>query len=298
LPVPRPYDIIAGLCHEVRVNRRVFLKRVVVGAGAVAGVSAAGWAYGRFEATWLHVIQDTIAVPRLPASFTGLRVALITDPHHGRYNALEYIASAVDTANALAPDLVALGGDFAHGNHGRRFLEPCLRELGRLKAPLGVFGVPGNHDYYAGIDAAHRAVSAAGVTDLTNTGVWLERGGDRLRVGGVDDLICGKPLPHLAVGDTAPDECCVLLSHNPEVAETLTDERVGLVLAGHMHGGQVVIPGIGYHCLPAMYGDKYVAGLVHGPVVTAYVSRGVGVIGLPIRFRCRPEVNLITLTAG
>ena len=76
---------------------------------------------------------------------------------------------------------------------------------------------------------------------------------------------------------------------------TKADPRVGLILAGHMHGGQVVIPGIGYHCLPAQYGDKYVAGLVQGPVVPAYVSRGVGVIGLPIRFRCRPEINLVTL---
>ena len=133
---------------------------------------------------------------------------------------------------------------------------------------------------------------------MTNCGVWLERGGDRLRLAGVDDLICGTPRPDLAVGDAAPDDCCLLLSHNPEVAETLTDPRVGLVLAGHMHGGQVVIPGIGYRCLPAQYGDKYVAGLVQGPVTPAFVSRGVGVIGLPIRFRCRPEVNLLTLTAA
>jgi predicted MPP superfamily phosphohydrolase len=65
-----------------------------------------------------------------------------------------------------------------------------------------------------------------------------------------------------------------------------------------MHGGQVVIPGIGYRCLPARYGDKYVAGLVQGPTSAAFVSRGVGVIGLPIRFLCRPEVNIVTLAAA
>jgi predicted MPP superfamily phosphohydrolase len=226
-----------------------------------------------------------------------MRVALVTDPHHGRFNSLEYIAAAVDRVKALAPDLVLLGGDFAHGGHGRKYLAPGMHELGRLSAPLGVYGVPGNHDHYTGVDLARRELRAAGITDLTNRGSWIERGGDRLRLGGVDDLICGTPRADLAVGDAALDDCCLLLSHNPEVAETLTDPRVGLVLAGHMHGGQVVIPGIGYRCLPAQYGDKYVAGLVQGPVTAAFISRGMGVIGLPIRFRCRPEVNLLTMTA-
>jgi predicted MPP superfamily phosphohydrolase len=277
------------------VNRRAFLTRVAVGTGGLAGLGAAGYAYGRFEATWLQLVEATVAVPRLPPSFEGLRVALLTDPHHGRFNSLEYIAAVVDLVAGLAPDLVALGGDFAHGPHGRKYLVPCLFQLARLSPPLGLFGVPGNHDYYANIAEARRAMWAAGVTDLTNRGVWLERGGHRLRLGGVDDLICGNPRPDLAVGDAEPDDSCIVLSHNPEVAETVTDPRIGLILAGHMHGGQVVIPGIGYHCLPAQYGDKYIAGLVHGPVTTTYVSRGVGVIGLPIRFRCRPEVNLLRL---
>jgi predicted MPP superfamily phosphohydrolase len=280
------------------MNRRAFMKRATISAAGIVGLGTAGYAYGRFESTWLHVVDATIAVPRLPSAFAGLRVALFTDPHHGRFNRLEYIAAAVDAVNALSPDLILLGGDFAHGGHGRKYVAPGMREMSRLTAPLGVFGVPGNHDYYTGIDLTRRALPAAGITDLTNSGAWLERGSDRLRVAGVDDLICGTPRPELAVGPAGPDDCCLLLSHNPEVAETLTDPRVGLVLAGHMHGGQVVIPGIGYHCLPAQYGDKYVAGLVQGPVTTAFVSRGVGVIGLPIRVLCRPEVNLLTLTAA
>jgi predicted MPP superfamily phosphohydrolase len=281
---------------EPCLNRRAFLKSLAIGAGSAASVGGASYAYGRFESTWLHVVEATIAVPRLPASFANLRIVLMTDPHHGRFNSLEYIASTVDLVNSMVPDLVLLGGDFAHGSHGRRYLAPCMGELGRLTAPLGVYGVPGNHDYYAGIDMARRTLRAAGITDLTNTGKWLEREGHRMRLGGVDDLICGRPRPELAVGDAEPHDCCLLLSHNPEIAETLADPRVGLVLAGHMHGGQVVIPGLGYRCLPAQYGDKYVSGLVRGPSTAAYVSRGVGVIGLPIRFRCRPEVNLLTLT--
>jgi uncharacterized protein len=277
------------------VNRRTFLKRVALTTGGAVGGGAAAWGYGRFEATWLRVVKRTVAVDRLPPPFAGLRVALVTDPHHGPFNSLEYIAAAVDAANALAPDLIAVGGDYAHGGHGRKCLAPCLRELGRLTAPLGVYGVPGNHDHWDDIAEARRCLRASGITDLTNAGTWLERGGHRLRLAGVDDLICGEPRPDIAAGDAGPDDCCVLLSHNPEIAETLTDRRVRLVLSGHMHGGQVVIPGVGYHFLPARYGAKYVAGLVRGPVAPAYVSRGVGTIGLPVRFRCRPEVNLLTL---
>ena len=263
------------------MNRRAFLKRATISAAGVVGLGSAGYAYGRFEATWLHVVDATIAIPRLPPAFVGVRVALVTDPHHGQFNRPEYIAAAVDVVNARAPDLILLGGDFAHGGHGRKYLAAGMRELARLTALFGVFGVPGNHDYYTGIDVVRRTLRPAGITELTNRGAWLERGGDRLRLGGVDDLICGYPRPDLAIGDASPDDCCLLLSHNPEVTETLTDTRVGLVLAGHMHGGQVVIPGIGYHYLPAQYGDKYVAGLVSGPVATAFVSRGVGVIGIP-----------------
>jgi predicted MPP superfamily phosphohydrolase len=277
------------------MHRRIFLKRFSVGAAGTLALGAAGFGYGRYESTWVHVVEATVAVPRLPSSFDGLRVALLTDPHHGRFNSLEYIAAAVDVAAGLVPDLVLLGGDFAHGAHGRKYLAPCFEQLARLTAPLGSFAVPGNHDYYAGIDHARRALARTQVSDLTNRGVWLERGGHRVRLAGVDDLICGRPRPDLAAGDAGPDDVCLLLSHNPEVAETISDCRVGLVFSGHMHGGQVVIPGLGYHFLPARYGDKYVAGLVQGPVAPAFVSRGLGVIGLPVRFCCRPEINLLTL---
>jgi predicted MPP superfamily phosphohydrolase len=280
------------------VNRRTFLKRTAIGLGVAAGLGAGGWAYGRFEAHWLHVVEATVAVPRLPPAFAGLRVGLLTDPHLGPFNPLEYVAAAVDALNARRPDLIAVGGDYAHGAHGPACVRPCLRELARLTAPLGVFGVPGNHDHWDGIAATHRALRDFGLTDVTNRGAWVERGADRLRVGGVDDWMCGRPRLAPALGDAGPDDCCLLLSHNPEFTEQIDDARVALVLSGHMHGGQVLIPGLGYRQLPARYGAKYLAGLVRGPHAAVYVSRGVGSIGVPVRFNCRPEVNLLTLAAA
>jgi predicted MPP superfamily phosphohydrolase len=101
-----------------------------------------------------------------------------------------------------------------------------------------------------------------------------------------------------AIGDTAPDETCLLLSHNPDYVERIRDERIGLVLSGHTHGGQIYFPGFGAPRVPSRYGSKYLAGLVQGPVVQVFVTRGVGVVNMPIRFSARPEINLLTLATG
>jgi predicted MPP superfamily phosphohydrolase len=274
------------------MDRRKFLRRAL---GCTLGVPLAGVAYGRAEAGWVQVTRHTVAVPRLPAPFNGLKVALLTDPHHGPFNSLALIREAVHQVNALSPDLVALPGDFIQGPRSS-CIRPCFKVLAELRAPQGVFAVPGNHDHRcADVREVHRAVADHGLIDATNTDRWIEAGGCRLRVGGIDDIWWGKPDLKAALGDAGPNDTALLLAHNPDYAEKLTDRRVGLVLSGHMHGGQIVIPGLGYHCLPSRYGAKYLEGLVQAPHTQVFVSRGVGTVGLPFRFRCPPEVNLLTL---
>jgi predicted MPP superfamily phosphohydrolase len=277
------------------VTRRKFLRWL---AGGAAAACLGGAGYGRFEAGWLHVTHHAVAVPRLPPPFAGKRLALLTDPHHGPFNGLDLIRSAVDVIDALAPDLVALAGDFIQEGHGGSYVGPCLEALGRLRAPLGVFAVPGNHDHYQGVEAVRRAIRDNGIADVTNAGRWVETGGCRLRVGGVDDLWHGEQDLDAALGDATAADACLLLCHNPDYAETLTDRRVGLVLSGHLHGGQIVLPGLGYPYLPSQYGAKYVQGLVRAPATRVFVSRGLGTVGLPLRFRCRPEINVLTLVAA
>ncbi len=277
------------------MNRRSFLRW---GLGSAVGGMATGAVYGLAEASWIRVVAHTIAVPRLPPAFAGRKVALLTDPHHGPFNSKEFIGSAVATINELAPDFVALSGDFIqHGN--THFAEPCFRVLGELRAPWGVYAVPGNHDHVRHSAAVVRgAMREHGIIDLTNTGRWIECAGQRLRIAGVDDFLCGTQDLRAALGDARPDDVCVLLAHNPDYAEELTDRRVGLMLSGHMHGGQIVIPGLGYHRIPSKYGLKYLEGLVQAPATQVFVSRGLGTVGLPFRFRCPPEVNLLTLARG
>lgn len=274
------------------MNRRKFLKW----AAAIATTPAAGYAYARGEAHWLEINRHTLVVPRLPSAFAGLTVALLTDPHHGPFNSLAYVREVVDRTNALRPDLVALGGDYVHGARGDKYVHACVEALGRLRAPLGVYAVPGNHDYWHRIWVMHQALRDFGLTDLTNAGRWLERAGSRLRLAGIDDIWYGRPDLDAALGDATASDACVLVCHNPDFLETLTDRRVGLVLSGHMHGGQIVVPGLGYHRLPSRYGAKYVAGLVRTDCSQVFVSRGLGTVGLPLRFNCRPEIVLLTLT--
>ncbi len=277
------------------MNRRQFLKGIA--ASAVA-TPVAGLAYGCAEATWIDITRHTIRVPHLPPAFAGKTLALLTDPHHGPFNRLSFIESIVAQTNALKPDLIALGGDFIQGPR-REYIVPGLEVLGKLRAPLGVYAVPGNHDHLHGnIHAVRRAIADSGITDVTNTGHWIELDDHRLRLGGVDDLWHGKQNLRAALGNTTDKDACVLLSHNPDYAETLRDPRVGLMLSGHMHGGQIVVPGLGYHCIPSRYGLKYLQGLVRAPRTQVFVSRGLGTVGLPLRIRCRPEINLLTLATA
>jgi predicted MPP superfamily phosphohydrolase len=278
------------------VNRRAFFRTSL--AFAAAG-PAATVGYGLWEAQALRVTRQSIAVPRLPAAFSGITVALLADPHHGPFNGLSFIQSAVDRVNALKPDLIALAGDYVQQSaSGVRYIEPCLEALGRLRAPLGVFAVPGNHDHWGGAVATRRAMRKYGLEDVTNSGVWIERDYVRLRIGGVDDLWNGKQNLSAALGDCGPDETALLLSHNPDYAETIADPRVGLVLSGHMHGGQMRVPGLDVCRIPSRYGLKYLRGLVRAPHTQVFVSTGLGCVTLPLRIGARPEVNLLTLVPG
>ena len=275
------------------MDRRSFLKAAAFG-GPAAAVGAS--AYGLYEAGAVVVERPEVTVPRLPAAFDGLRVAFLADIHHSPFVTLDFVAGIVRTTLALQPDVVVLGGDYS--GKEAKYIGPCFEVLAALKAPLGVFGVLGNHDYWHGIAESHAGFRSSRVMELTNAGVWLERGSHRLRLAGVDDLWCGQISAVSALGDARPDDACVLVSHNPDFAEKLRDDRVGLVLSGHTHGGQLYVPGYGAPIVPSRYGQKYLKGLVQAPATQMYVSRGLGTSATPMRFRSPPELTLMTLRSA
>jgi len=255
---------------------------------------ALGVGYTLMEAKWLRVNAVTLAVPNLPGPFKGKKIAFLADLHHGPYVPLPYIRHAVDTANGLNADLIALGGDYPH--RGLRYVEPCIKELGRLRAPLGVYAVLGNHDHYDGVQPFVSAnLVGQGIPELTNRGTWIEADGARIWLCGVGDYWRDTQDLPAALGHTTTSDAVILLSHNPDYIEEMHDPRVGLMLSGHTHGGQINLPIVGAPIVPSIYGQKYVHGLVQGPVAPVFVTRGVGTIVPPVRLLCPPEIVLITL---
>jgi uncharacterized protein len=273
------------------MDRRKWIKRAAIGSLLAAGAGV----YPFLEAKWCRLRRATVTLPNLPRPFEGTTVAFLSDVHHGPFVPRSYVRSIVAMTNALKPDLVLLGGDYCH--HGPQYIAPVHEDLGKLEARLGRFAVLGNHDHWDGYKESVEGLEAAGIPLLRNSGVWVEKGSDRLRIGGVGDLWCDKPDVAKALGDATERDASIVLSHNPDVAETLRDPRVGLMLSGHTHGGQVVVPFYGAPCVPSAYGQKYLHGLVQGPSCDVFISRGVGTISPPVRLFCRPEVVLLTLTS-
>ena len=271
------------------MTRRQFVKRAAVASVVAGGV------YPFLEAKWCRLTRQTVAIPNLPPAFEGTTVAYLSDVHHGPFVPRLYVRSVVDMTNSMRPDVILLGGDYSH--HGTQFVAPVHEDLSRLRARMGRFAVLGNHDHWDGLGESIAGLEAARIPLLRNAGIWLEKGGSRLRVAGVGDLWTDRPDVSRGVGSEATTrDAVILMSHNPDVAEYCDDPRVGLILSGHTHGGQVVVPGYGAPIVPSAFGQKYVKGLVQAPHCQVYVSRGVGTVTPPVRLFCRPEVVWITLT--
>jgi len=266
--------------------------------GATLGAAALGAYAFLVEPRWLQLTRTTIHVRSLPPELEGIKIALLTDLHAGEGTPLRLIRRACEMAVRQKPDVIALTGDLA-ADDADGFGE-VLGAVSCLRAPLGVFAVPGNHDHIVGIDTWHRQINDNPVIeDLTNRAVVREIGNARLCIAGVDDLSRGTPrmdaLPPPDERDTT-----ILLAHDPDQAERArrTYDRVDLVVSGHTHGGQVRLPWVGALRNPAERDDLYEEGLRRRPWTQVYTSRGVGTVHLAVRFLCRPEVAILTLTGA
>ena len=236
----------------------------------------------------LTVSEGEITVRGLPEPFRGLRVLLVTDLHTGPFLAPAALAWVFQRLMRLAPDLILVGGDVATTRI--EDLERFETAFRVLQAPLGVFGVLGNHDHYTGDPlGVVRFLEGAGVQMLMNRAVKLERGGAVLHLAGIDDLNSGAP--DLEAALTGPPH--LLLSHNPDVFFVAALRGVPLVLSGHTHGGQVRIPGL--PVLVRMSRFRLDEGHYATGDAQLVVSRGLGVSGIPLRAFCPPEAVLLTL---
>jgi len=289
------------------LSRRNFIRLLVLGALAVTG------ARGFMNSRNLKLQKVNIALGRLPSSFEGLKVGHITDIHASALVPRALIREGIDLIMSERPDVVVLTGDFVtsatkilwttYGGFKRRHYHDCMEEISRLKAPLGVFAVLGNHDFWSGKAVTEEIVTGlgrAGVQVLRNEAFPLERNGQRLYLLGVDDYWEASCDLGGALRGVPEGTCRILLSHNPDVNEDikLRREPIDCVLSGHTHGGQIVLPFLGAPYLPSAFGQKYRAGLVADGERQTYVSRGLGLFLVPVRLNCPADVSLLTFHKG
>jgi uncharacterized protein len=271
------------------VSRRVVLKTLAASSvGVVSGTGAYGYLYGRHE---LEITRTDVPVTGLPPSLEGLRIGLLTDVHRSQLVPDQDVDTAVTLVMNERPDLIVLGGDYVTWGD-RRFVVPAAEALARLTAPQGVFGILGNHDddhdmpaalMKNGVqmlkDARTRLTIKHEALDLVGIRFWTKRPSD---------------IATLTRGAGA-GAATILLAHDPRRLAEAAGLGIPLVLSGHTHGGQVVLPLVG-----AVAARKFpvVAGIGRRDRTTMFVSRGIGTIYVPVRVNCPPEVAVLTLRAA
>jgi predicted MPP superfamily phosphohydrolase len=282
----------------VRLSRRGFLQGGV-GLVGLSGASTAAYAAaiepGRLVTTTYRITPPGWQAPRL-------RVAVIADPHAGGPNmALPHIRRIVDEANALAPDLIVLLGDYV-ATH--RFVTERVpyavwaAEYARLAAPLGVHAILGNHDWWYDVNGVRQAFAKVGIPVLENRAVRLGAGARRFWLAGLGDQLAYRLGPHNFRGvDDLPgtlaqvttDDPVILLAHEPDIFPDVPD-RVALTLSGHTHGGQIRIPGLWERFVPSKYGTRFAYGHIVEDGRHMVVSGGLGTSFAPIRLGVPPEI--------
>jgi uncharacterized protein len=298
-------------------GRRAFFRKAAYLAG---GLPFIGAAYGFFEERLNYrVVKVEVPVANLPAELDGMSIAQLSDIHAGDFMPQKEIRRAVDMANDLGADLAVVTGDFISGPNDP--LEECIGELGRLRAPLGVWGCNGNHEIYAGFEErARQLFERFGMRLLRQENAELNWRGEKFNLIGVDyqreRLGTGKKVAMLRGAEplVRKDMPNILLSHNPNSFRRAAELGIELSLAGHTHGGQVQVEIVEHSFSPARFMTDFIAGLYRLPMGTRsvqgspaggdsasgkqaalYVNRGLGTIGMPVRLGVPPEITLITL---
>jgi len=277
------------------LTRRNFLKAT---AASIAGFAFYSNEIARHE---IDVTQPTFRIANLPPAFDGFRIAQISDLHLEDYTEDYFLRRVIDRVNKLAPDMVLVTGDFvsrgplsnavAFDAAGR-----CAEMLAALRCPIR-YGILGNHDCSVDRRVVRNHMEDNGLPLLVNRSVRIERGGEYFYLAGLDDVEFGQP--NLAAGLPADhDAPTLLMVHEPDFADYAATQKesskIDLMLSGHTHGGQVLIPGLSPLALPPN-GRMYPQGHFNVGSFQLYVNRGIGTVGIPFRLNCPPEITLATL---
>lgn len=281
--------------QPVQAARRQLLSN---GIAAVAGV-VVGRTIAAYDPADVTIEQHECVLPQLPHSADGMRIALIGDLHAGPFLEPKHLAYYIECVRRQSPDLCVIVGDFITAS-ASDFRDYC-RPMRELTAPLGVYAVLGNHDYFNGAaPILGRMLSNCGVVLLEDQAIRL----DGIELFGISDHRRQAAVLAAEGAERSPlmeqlghSACPIVLVHRPFVFDALaTINPRSLVLAGHTHGGQLALElGSNQHLTLTQLFSPYVRGWYHRGSAHLYVTRGLGTIGVPLRIGSPPEITTIVL---
>ncbi len=278
-----------------KISRRNFIRASLYG-----GVSIAG-GVGYVQSDNIEVVETTMAIPH--RQLDGLVIAVLADFHAGAFLSIDYLRHVITKVNSFKPDLICLVGDYVDdfiSRSAKNLVDAdfIFSLLSKLKAKQGVFAVLGNHDHWIDSGAVTKQLSNNGITVLNNRSQRLE---NNLVMAGVDDYWEGPAHLGQALAPARKEDFVVLLSHNPDINQEITDDDpVNLVLSGHTHGGQIRPPfynsALWVPCSPRY---KSRTGLIRESQKRyTFITKGVGTFFIPVRLNCPPDIGLIRFNAA
>ncbi|BDI30902.1 hypothetical protein CCAX7_29530 [Capsulimonas corticalis] len=283
-------------------------KAVLTAAGALGAAGAAALAYATaIEPYDIRIEHIELTSPRLPAAFDGYTVYQISDIHMRQMGRRERKIRTI--LKSLPPaDLITLTGDLIHTRAGT---DPFFELAKSFQSRDGAYSVFGNSEHKNGVRPGLFAAQLAGrgLHPLLNAHTVIARGGESIVLAGVDDPVNDLDRLSDALAGAPPDKFILLMMHSPDSVADAVAQDVDVVLSGHTHGGQVCFPFIGAPYTHSLFGKEmssgYYAGMKLRKVIgiapgrtQMYVTRGLGVSGLALRFLCPPELTIVTLRRG
>ncbi|MGD9581737.1 MAG: metallophosphoesterase [Vampirovibrionia bacterium] len=247
-----------------------------------------------YEPYRIKVDKVDVDIPDLPSKFEGFTIVQVSDLHRSKVVKRPYIEQMIAMIKNLHPDAIVITGDLANN---LLYLSDVVKTLDTLSAPYGVFVVLGNWEHYYGVNESIEVIKKSKLRLLFDKVVYLKKGDQKICLAGVsDDGGRGTTLKetYKKVDDKYVK---ILLAHNPYIVVNRhkSNRRIDLILSGHTHGGQVVLPFWGPIVVPRAFNKKYPSGMFYFDDSKLYVNRGIGAVTFPMRVNCPPEITLFTL---
>jgi len=286
-------------------GRRRFLEQTAIALSATPFVASAyGLLYGRLD---MEITRRRIILTRLPKAFEGFRIALLSDVHISPFMTGDQVQRYVKITNELKADLIALTGDFLADDPEAQ--GEVVHILGSLRAPYGVFGCLGNHEFMTETEESiTRLFASEQIRILRQERVPVQSHGETMNLIGIDYQQArfssdhdGHLVDRYMEGNeklVQPEMVNILLSHNPNAFDRAAELGIDLMLSGHLHGGQMSLAFLYRGLSLARFETPYVSGWYEKSGSQLYVNRGIGTTGFPIRFGARPEITVLELVRG